>query len=66
MLQELIIYIFVSMSSQFSNFYVLNFRIIFGRTWYGTTVIKHDTKPTLAMMSWPLIWGVKKESIITD
>ena len=37
-LQELIYSIFVLQSSQFSNFYIFYFRIIFERTCYGTTV----------------------------
>ena len=38
MLQRLIYSIFVFLSSKFPNFYVFIFRIIFGRTCYGTTV----------------------------
>jgi hypothetical protein len=38
MLQKIIYSIFVFLSSKFSNFYVFIFRIIFGRTCYGTTV----------------------------
>ena len=38
MLQKLIYSIFVFLSSEFSNFYVFIFRIIFERTCYGTTV----------------------------
>jgi hypothetical protein len=39
MLQKLIYSIIVFMSSKFSNIYVFIFRIIFGRTCYGTTVL---------------------------
>ena len=35
MLQKLIFSIFVFLSSEFSNFYVFIFRMIFGRTCYG-------------------------------
>ena len=43
MLQKLIYSIFFLMSSNFSNFYVLFiFRISFGRTCYGTTVVSES------------------------
>ena len=39
MLQKLVYSIFVFLSSNFYNIYIFIFRIVFGRTCYGTTVV---------------------------
>ena len=53
------------MSSKFSNFYVFIFRIIFGRTCYGTTVFGLTTLFLLVSVDCSFQYQLKLHSDVT-